>query len=345
VVELMVVVGIIAVLVALLIPVVAGVRRRGYVADTQNWVRELSSAIERYHQDFRAYPGPIGNNQIWRAGQDASDFGGPGGSFVVQAPAGSGFDTTVGALYEQLTSSENLVLGLLGGLRATGTPGALALVYDPSIVGQGAQSLNPAQPKRHTAYIDPINLSWRTENGLKTGKYEDGAGAATDTLIPEFVDRYPGTEAMPIIYLRSKTGVQPVTGSPLPANNNAVVTNNTMNPSGVFRYGAYDISQLLPYTGTNPPIGEGKRIAAKEYVNSTTYPRHGLQTVRPDTSLNAQPPAGLNYAYPYDAFPYLENPGSKGVARQKDGYILISAGADRVYGTRDDIASFGSVTE
>ncbi len=30
-------------------------------------------------------------------------------------------------------------------------------------------------------------------------------------------------------------------------------------------------------------------------------------------------------------------------ARSKDTYILISAGPDRVYGTADDICSFGTV--
>jgi hypothetical protein len=60
---------------------------------------------------------------------------------------------------------------------------------------------------------------------------------------------------------------------------------------------------------------------------------------------------------PLDAWAYLRNPdlgpplppaGSPpatdvGVPRQKDGYILISAGPDRVYGTTDDVTNFGSV--
>jgi hypothetical protein len=47
------------------------------------------------------------------------------------------------------------------------------------------------------------------------------------------------------------------------------------------------------------------------------------------------------YAYPYDAYPYLI--GTAGQARQKDGYILIAAGANRTYGTEDDICNFGTV--
>ena len=41
--------------------------------------------------------------------------------------------------------------------------------------------------------------------------------------------------------------------------------------------------------------------------------------------------------YPYDAYPYFT--GSAGVARQRDGYILISAGADRMSMARPTISA------
>jgi hypothetical protein len=50
---------------------------------------------------------------------------------------------------------------------------------------------------------------------------------------------------------------------------------------------------------------------------------------------------------PADAYPYLLNPQlstpAVPIPRAKDGYILISAGPDRIYGTPDDITSFGKV--
>jgi hypothetical protein len=83
---------------------------------------------------------------------------------------------------------------------------------------------------------------------------------------------------------------------------------------------------------------------------------HGLNFVDPD-SLNAildrsAVSGTTRYYYPYDAFPYLTNhsfpvPPPASVVptpRQKDRYIIISAGKDRVYGTDDDITNFGSVT-
>ena len=62
---------------------------------------------------------------------------------------------------------------------------------------------------------------------------------------------------------------------------------------------------------------------------------HGLRTV----TWTATPSLGSQF--PYDAYPYLI--GSSGTVRQKDSYILISAGADRIYGTADDIVNFGTV--
>jgi glucose-1-phosphate adenylyltransferase len=50
-------------------------------------------------------------------------------------------------------------------------------------------------------------------------------------------------------------------------------------------------------------------------------------------------------AYPFDGYAYLESPQMPNNARNKDSFILISAGPDRTYGTRDDIVNFGSVGE
>src|SRR5262249_50443258 len=109
------------------------------------------------------------------------------------------------------------------------------------------------------------------------------------------------------------------------------------------RRGAYDLSQIIGYTATQ--IGEGKRIAPGDYANvgTLTFPNHGLQTIGTLTSTKNPPPSGKTYRYPFDAFAYFEDPAMPNTARQKESYILISAGPDRVYGTRDDIVSFGSI--
>jgi type II secretory pathway pseudopilin PulG len=175
--ELLVVIGIIAVLVSVLIPVVSGVRRKAREADTRSLISQLQSAIEKYHQDHRAYPGPIPNNLIWNANANAGSFG---ATFTVPTPPPPGFDMTVGNLYTQITGAENLLLGLNGGLRATAAAGGgIDLIYDPTLVGRGPQSLNPLSPKRMEPYIAGAQLSWRETTNGKTGNIRMPRGPPT----------------------------------------------------------------------------------------------------------------------------------------------------------------------
>ena len=342
-VELLVVIGIIVLLVGLLIPVVSKVRLSAQEADSKQQISGLSAAIERYFNDFKAYPGPIANDLLRNDQADASDFGGPGGSFSVQTPAGvTDYDTTAGAILNKLTGSENLVLALLGGLKldSGSSPGALQLVYDPSDVGKGPASLNTASPKRFAAYIDDKDLSWRTVNGRKTGKYEDGAAPADDTLIPEFVDRF-STGPMPVLYLRARTGASGI-ADPMTPNN--------------ARTRQYNIHGIIGYTrdqGTDRFIGEARRApeGGDKSSDDVKKLRHGLRETSPaDTFAGFGDPTNPPKP-PYRFDVYLANPNANanpvnrttGTPRNKDGYILISPGRDRIYGTNDDITNFGSV--
>ena len=70
---------------------------------------------------------------------------------------------------------------------------------------------------------------------------------------------------------------------------------------------------------------------------------HGLKTIENEDNI----PNGLGSG-PADALRYLRQPDTlpntnkEGQPRQKNRFILISAGPDRVYGTADDITSFGN---
>jgi len=342
-VELMVVVLIIALLISLLIPAIGKVRERARATETANFISQLQAAIESYQQEYRAYPGPIADDMLRNNGLALT--------FSSSNPAG--YDNTF--KNGRVTAPENLVLGLLGGLVFNTTSGFIE--YDPTLVGQGPRGLNPAQPKSHPAFIDNTRLSWRDSSTGKTGHYLDGAGFADDSSIPEFVDTF--LTPMPVLYLRAKRGVQPITTG-LTATNNSVVTFSTALP----RVGTYDLSAIVAYTGAYtgneaspaldgnvPPsndahsIGEGKKASgymaggsSVSMPNSNFY--HGLRTVDPTATLAN---TGNTYKYPYDAYPYLQDPNSPNSARNKDSYILISAGIDRIYGTSDDVVSFGSV--
>ena len=343
--ELLVVVGIIGVLVAILIPVIGKVRAQSYVADTKNLLNQLVSAIERYHNDFHAYPGPLMNDQIRAASG-------------LTAVATAGYDTA-NMYADKITGTENLVLGLLGGLRIQGNN----IVYDPAIVGRGPVNLNVANPKRYEPYAELKSTSMHTSSaGLNTGAYTDGYFEADDSIIPEFVDRFP--ESMPLLYARARVGAGMDHNASLSAVNNGIVNDEGQKDQKQ----QYDLDQIIGYTGIFTGTRPGP-LTLVQKSSKTDIPRtgHSIGTGKSPTPYYggpapANPPVtnfyhGLNsvftdattqqgqatYMYPYDAYAYLQSPANMTTARSKDTFILIAAGADRVYGTEDDIASFGDV--
>jgi prepilin-type N-terminal cleavage/methylation domain-containing protein len=388
-VELLVVLSIITLLVAILLPVVHKVRIKAYIADTQNEVKELGAAIDRYDLEQHAYPGPLANDQVydpnfpfigsggtalnWPFSNATLDVVGQNGAL----PANS-YDTTLNP--KQITMSENLVLGLLGGLWVDRTtPGQYQLHYDPSQVGLGPQVLSTTpQTHRYTPYMEGRNLSWNQNSNGKSGYFVDGTGvvsgtngSAYDSIIPEFVDRFP--EPLPILYLRAKPGISSYNASTPTSKNNPIITDDPQeqNPAsaGGPRDGVYDINQIAGYTRNPQTLAPLTIGGGKESVNywaagvQTAWPSgvqtQGLYSVNPSRMLGPPvltTPAGpnVNYYYPFDAYPYFTSPTASNVgqnlngsystvARNRDGYILITAGEDRIYGTTDDITSFGDV--
>ncbi len=313
-VELLVTIGIIVVLIGLLVPVVARVRISAQEASTKNFLNQLEAACENYQLAFNSYPGPLANNQLGPM---------PTGTVlpVVNASSGS-YDTTA---LSNVTGCENLVLGVLGGLKYS-SAGNGAIQYDPSFVGTGPNSLNSRNPKRYQPYVDGSKyLSLRQEGANKTGRYSDGGTMANDSIIPEFVDQF--TDPLPILYLRANVGA---TGNGLTNSqtDNPVVTLGTASPQ-------YDLNSIVGYTGADIGIGRTKPPGAADF-------KQGLAAAPdPNKTLDAT-------QQPYNAYPYFKNPQSTNTqptARQKDGYILISAGRDRIYGTADDITNFGQVAQ
>lgn len=209
-VELLVVIGIIVVLAAILMPVISHVRIAAQKADTQNQIQALSSAIKQYFDSFHAYPGPLGDAQMY--GQTGS------------APMPSGI--TGG----QVTMAENLFLGLVGGLRR---PAAQApIIYQPPGQGTGIGNLSSAG----AAAYDSIIKDWAGQ--ISSGKFIDSLGQpAGDTVVPEFLDRFRD-HPMPILYLRARPGRA------------GVMSDASLDQAGrpAFEQYQYDLRQIRPYT-------------------------------------------------------------------------------------------------
>ena len=296
--ELLVVIGIIAVLLAIVLPVVNRVKKQGWRADSLNQISVLTSAIEQYYLTFNVYPGPFSNAQIASAGQAVV----PG---VTDGP--------------NVTMSENLALGLLGGLELV--PGTSNARFSITAFGKGPASLNSRNPKIYNAFIDNglTQTTYRVE-GAATGKFKElptGATPADDTNVPEFLDRFPH-DPLPVLYLRAQAG-------------------ETGNQQ-------YRVFQTAPYTkpANGAFIGPTPTIAGKRLEHGLTV-QGGPGTPMKPYPLNATENKG-NELIPYLMNRQVPVSGGEITPRGKDKFVLIGAGADRVYGTDDDLTSFGSVS-
>lgn len=303
--ELLVVIGIIVLLLAILLPVVSQVRIRAFVASTEAEMAKIQAGCLAYYHDFNSYPGPLADYQL---------IGGP--------PPPQGAGPLPANITSNPTSSENLTLGLLGflGVRMNGTTPFPVFQGTPQPSG-GTGSTTPFTPgdvvnlgtrpgSFHYIDYDPTEVS---QTGFAFGAM--GGQRATDTdptsttvnkpspetisdtNVPEFLDRIP--DAMPILYMRAHVGVKTS-----PPNVGVMVTNSPTTPA------QYNRSQLAPY---------------------------GFNNV---SAIDFNLPSGLSPAPTGDTpqwMAYFMNPAIAYQARGADGFILISAGADRMYGTKDDI--------
>lgn len=316
--ELLVVMGIIVLLAAILVPIVSQVRTRAYVAATEAQMRRIMAACQMYYADFKAYPGPLSNSQL-----------------VGQPNAGNVrlTDENAGPIpfKNQITSSENLVLGLLGALSAPPS-GSAPPVYSGFTPApkHDVVNLNYNRPASYH-YIDfipeelslPTGYAYSARFGTPTGApiggnplmdalaQKDTSQAAgqpvgLDTPIPEFMDRIP--DFMPILYLRASVGVSQSAGDPNPYS---WIVSSATPPATPAQY---DASQLR-YYGFN-------HASVDPSTTNGDYPVPSNPTASgPDAQWVA----------------YFINPAIAGQPRGKDTFILISAGADRLYGTKDDI--------
>lgn len=390
-VELLVVIGIILILMSILLPVVSKIRYASYDADTENEISQISNACNQYYSTFNAYPGPLSND--YTEGQNGS-----GGIASPRSLAPHPLYLYNGATNPPtytlmnlgeatgngypITGAENLVLGLMGGLRLnTGTPDNsvtpllnYALAFAPTEVGLGPLNLNPTSPGRTASFLPngSTYLMWceqPTGGGqtFQTTSYQasgtpvpftDPAGTQADgSPIPVFVDRFPSPGPLPILYLR-RTGAPGVVSD-------GIIKDPTLTTGANALY-QYDVRDIAAYTvpnasGRSIGLGPTSPVVANQNVQG----QHNLQGLPPrgaNAILSSIGPPPVYYTVkndiPYNAGPYFFNSAITptnttndpyvnytGRPRAVDQFILISAGPDGIYGTADDITSFGSVSQ
>lgn len=347
------VVAVIAILIGILIPVVGKIRKSSQEATTRALLTQIDAACQAYFSDFSAYPGPLSANFMVSAQKDSNSdtalyfFNGSTDTQPLTDGDVASGPTDLNADVKRLTGTENLVLGLLGGLQVHSSGSAEWKTFKKDDVGLGAVRFNPKRPGRANAYIQPTNLS--------AGKFTEDAmlNPPKDTEVPEFVDSF--SNPMPVLYMRARKGGAAADSANIDEEDNNVVTDNVLGTGAIA--GQYNLLEIAAYTQSS--IGIGKTLKESDYKNHPAtgaqriqYP-HGLISVDTDSTLGSKASASQ---YPYNAYAYLMEPSSNDVnitnandrlkkhqARKKDQFILISAGVDRIYGTEDDITNFGDV--
>jgi len=218
----------------------------------------------------------------------------------------SGTAPLAGTSTGTVTMPENGLLGLCGGIEPSSTTGsALPGKYDPASVGNGpmAFTANVNKRIRKGASMDPApgNQTPFQANGKDWAA--NGITGVSDSNVPEFLDRFQNPR--PILYLRANVGATNITpGYP--------------NGSGTFQY---DPGWITPYM---KPIADPNHPE-----NSDWYPKNLTDYFPAKQVANGNIPAGVQA--------YFTNPSLAGAARGQNAYILISAGADGYFGTKDDL--------
>jgi prepilin-type N-terminal cleavage/methylation domain-containing protein len=243
-VELLVVIGIIAVLIGILIPVVSRVRTSSYAASTQQRLSVIAGAIQAYQMDNQAYPGLLPNS-VW-------SFPAP----VAPAPT---------VYLAGLTSTEDMTVALLGGLEpdATGKP-TFQVDRPVEAVGRGPVSFNKVNPGRKNAYmpfregeISPYTVvDVAGKKVVRFGKLSavSHLSYVVDSEVPEFVDAFP--EFRPILYLRANQGA--VQGNPdrvVSQEHRADTNYNLLSVQGYFN----DNKDVFKRRGTPPALDDKVR--------------------------------------------------------------------------------------
>lgn len=303
--ELLVVIVIIAILIGILIPTIKAIRQSAYTAETRSTIAQLSGAIQRYYQDHNAYPGIFSNRDI--AASRYVNYDPNRVVDSVERPGGRVQSGSPGAPYNKpITLSENLALSLVGGLYRDGAD----IIFEmPRVLeGRGPASLNPNRPKQYTAYIPA------SDKILSAGLLSEmGIDRMNDSIVPEFVDAWPHDDKLPIIYARANAGAH------------GIISDGAA-PEDQFQY---DLRYLRPYLREDDP-------SIDEEVFDGLI---GLGGFTSDDVVDDKPKANAIQYFRHPTIGGNTNPS--GVPVEKDRYILIAAGPDRIFGTKDDIRSWG----
>ena len=326
--ELLVVISIIAILMAILLPALSKIIAEAHGTATQEELSSVSAACLSYEATFNAYPGPFSEADI--SNQDVAIKGG-----------------------SVITGTQNMLIGLMGTMYNTkpyafgaGTPslpadaayvtitdtnastGAVTTSYVTNPLGGGPIDYGNGGVQK-AAYLNPQAGDLLPEPPSLATSAPITAGG-TSTWLPTLYDAFP--DGLPVLYYRRNPGMPGATGYPVDLNDNGTGSQY----KGV---AAYYLGDNLPYTDSGAST-TGALTSLDNKNNSAYNQVNGTQVQSCYYSKAAQPLSALNaFANTVDNQSLITtySPASanaQGNPVQGD-FVLISAGADHVYGFND----------
>ena len=330
-VELLVVVSIIALLVAILVPALSGVRTRAKTVATKSQITSLSTALEAFKQES-ALGGTFPPSQ-----SDDDPAAAPPSDSIADPFALTG---TV-----KHTTGASLLLYALQGADGLGTPGFPDLdgngkwsndlsmqnttaPYGAYAIGSsGAQQGNPLVPRfgpyaSSDALVKSIkSISQLVDEGVYESPTGTPAWGADDLKHRVFTDSW----TRPILYYRARAGARAVVPVLNPVQPGIYNPWDNIAITGKWtQAGAVDT-----YEGLHLPGGAAKK------PHWLGYFRQDVKPIDPATKLS-QP----EYENSFERYIWDKTVTARPTPVNKDTYLLISSGADGLYGTADDVANF-----
>lgn len=351
-VELLTVLAIIILLVGILIPAISAVRTQARSSATRAVLTALQTGLEQYKADQQ-----VGGRYV----PSASDDGGAGNlSYQIDSPFQNTLQGFPGG-YQHITGA-GLLVGGLAGFDLLGTPGFRSFdtgdqiwsddTTDGNLPGgaPGAYALDPATRKPERPRVGPFvdlqnvdvtrwNPNAQAAGGVGSFEIPAELEASKDLgqqpprrLYPMFLDAF----GQPILYYRAD-----------PAGNQLAdaYAGATSNPNfrGIYHY--RDNAPLLNETAYGGGHGPQRPLLLRPASNLREP--HNLRWGEswPESLAQAPDPQddfGSGAARPWWFGEYIrdKNVSARVAPQNAQSYLLISAGADGIFGSGDDVANF-----
>lgn len=354
--EMMIVIVVIGLLIAVLVPTFANVRKIAKETASRSLQQILATGVETFRADATIggqYPPSASDTP----GDGGATKGAPPNPYNVKNPYIGG---SMGRPYQEITGAGLLVWALVGA-DLLGPPGFRTFRNSPYWSNQTDPDLNTTTRSQSGAYAqDPVTrepihprvaplidtskiritknvnaggggggptvggVNFAVENEVQV--YKTMNSRAPDRLYPMFLDAFGN----PILYWRADpAGFKIADNSPI--GSGAPTPQNR----GIYHF--MDNGALLTSAGDRLGIGVTEQALK---LNADRFNDDHPSNLRcKSNAIGATIPAGwadIEFAQ------YIRNPDvtAKLSPRNAQGFLLVSAGADGIYGTGDDITNF-----